>query len=228
MSQTQVIKRVVKPLVFLACLTPLALLVLGAFRDELGANPVEAITNTTGIWTLRLIVVTLAITPARWLVHWNPLILFRRMTGLFAFFYGTLHFMTYFVLDHSLMFTGLWEDVVKRPYITMGFSAFVLMIPLALTSTARSIRRLGGHRWNLLHRLVYVTAVLAVVHYLWKVKLDVTNPIIYGAIVGALLGVRLWRWASKRWGGLASSAAPVRKTPALAERHESNAAIGAS
>ena len=177
---------------------PLAGLVYDAFRDELGANPVETITNTTGIWTLRLIAITIAITPLRWLTRWNPIINFRRMIGLFAFFYGTNHFLIYFVLDRSLMFDGLWEDIVKRPYITMGFSAFVLLIPLAVTSTTGWIRRLGGRRWNLLHKLVYVSAVLAVIHYWWKVKLDVTNPMIYAALVAGLLGARLVRWMARR------------------------------
>ena len=127
MTQSQWARRVIKPAVFLACLVPLGQLVYGAFWGDLGANPVEMITNTTGIWTLRLLVITLAITPLRWLTKLNTVILFRRMLGLFAFFYGSLHFMTYFILDRSLIFDDLWEDVMKRPYITMGFSAFVLM-----------------------------------------------------------------------------------------------------
>jgi sulfoxide reductase heme-binding subunit YedZ len=135
--------RWLKPAVFLACLGPAAWLVYGAFLGgDLGVNPVETITNYTGIWTLRLVAISLAVTPIRWLTGWNPVIRLRRMLGLFAFFYGTLHFLTYFVLDHSLMFDGLWDDVVKRPYITAGFTAFVLMIPLALTSTQGWIRRL--------------------------------------------------------------------------------------
>ena len=182
-----------KPVVFLACVTPIALLVYDGFRGELGANPVETVTNTTGIWTLRLIVATLAITPLRWATGLNPLINYRRAIGLFAFFYGTLHFLTYFILDHQLQFDGLWADVVKRPYITAGFTAFVLMIPLAVTSTTGWIRRLGGKRWNLLHRLIYITALAAVLHYFWKVKLDATYPIYYGVGVALLLGVRLWR-----------------------------------
>jgi methionine sulfoxide reductase heme-binding subunit len=198
MTPTAWIRRVVKPAVFLACLVPFAQLVYGVFLGDLGANPVETITNTTGIWTLRLLVVSVAITPARWFTKWNPLVRFRRMLGLFAFFYGTLHFMTYFVLDHSLMFDGLWEDVVKRPYITMGFTAFVLLVPLALTSTQGWIRRLGGYRWNLLHRLVYISAVLAVIHYWWKVKLDTTYPRYYAILVGGLLAVRVWRAVEKK------------------------------
>jgi methionine sulfoxide reductase heme-binding subunit len=198
MTTTEWARRVIKPAVFLGCLVPFVQLGYGIFWGDLGANPVETITNTTGIWTLRLLVITIAITPARWLTKWNAVILFRRMIGLFAFFYATLHFMTYFVLDQSLMFEGLWEDVMKRPYITMGFTAFVLMIPLAVTSTKGWIRRLGGHRWNLLHRLVYVSAILGVIHYWWKVKLDTTNPRYYAMIVGVLLAVRIWRAIAKR------------------------------
>ncbi|MFP5378834.1 MAG: sulfite oxidase heme-binding subunit YedZ [Vicinamibacteria bacterium] len=190
--------RFLKPLVFVAALLPAAWLVYGVFADALGANPVETITNTTGIWTLRLLVVTLAITPIRWLTGWNRIIQYRRMLGLFAFFYGTLHFLTYFILDHSLMFDGVWDDVVKRPYITAGFTAFVLMIPLAITSTQGWIRRMGGRRWNLLHKLVYVSAALGVLHYFWKVKLDATNPLLYAAIVAALLAARVWKWAAGR------------------------------
>lgn len=191
-------RRVAKPLVFAAALGPFVWLVYGVFAGELGANPVETITNTTGIWTLRLLVITLAITPLRWATGWNQVIQFRRMIGLFAFFYGSLHFLTYFILDHSLMFSGVWEDVVKRPYITAGFTAFVLMIPLAVTSTQGWIRRLGGRRWSLLHKLVYVSAALGVLHYWWKVKLDVTDPALYAGLVAALLAVRVWRAVQAR------------------------------
>jgi methionine sulfoxide reductase heme-binding subunit len=204
-SQTQLIRRIVKPVVFLAALGPFTWLVYNAFWGDLGVNPVETITNYSGIWTLRFIGITLALTPLRWITGFNPLALFRRMMGLFAFFYGSLHFMTYFILDHSLQFSGVWDDVVKRPYITAGFTAFVLMVPLALTSTQGWIRRLGGKRWNLLHRLVYITAIGAVLHYLWKVKLDTTNPLYYAAIVAVLLGARVWQRARK-----ASAKAPVR------------------
>ena len=207
MTSSQLARTVLKPVVFAAALGPLAWLVYNAFLGDLGANPIETITNSTGIWTLRFIVITLAITPVRWLTKWNPIITFRRMIGLFAFFYGTIHFSIYFVLDRSLMFDGLWEDIVKRPYITVGFTGFVLMIPLALTSTKGWIRRLGGQRWNLLHKLVYITAVLGVVHYLWKVKLDVTDPLIYMAIVAALLLVRVARWFAKRQASAAVTSA---------------------
>ena len=198
MTQTQLVRRVLKPVVFLACLAPAGWLLYRALWGSLGVNPLETLTNETGIWTLRLLVATIAITPIRWLTKWNPIINFRRMVGLFAFFYGTVHFFIYFLFDRSLMLDGLWEDVVLRPYSTVGFTAFVLMIPLALTSTKGWIRRLGGQRWNLLHKLVYVSAALGVLHYWWKVKLDVTNPMIYAAIVGILLGWRVVKAIAKR------------------------------
>jgi len=211
MTVTQWVRRVGKPVVFLAALGPFAWLVWAAFSGGLGVNPVETITLTSGIWTLRFLVLTLLVSPLRWVTGWNPVILFRRMLGLFAFFYGTLHFLTYFILDHSLRFDGLWEDIVLRPYITAGFTAFVLMIPLAVTSTQGWIRRMGGRKWNLLHRLVYASAVLGVLHYWWKVKLDLTDPMVYAAIVAVLLGARVWKWAATR----------AAMTPARAARAES-------
>ena len=132
------------------------------------------------------------------------------MLGLFAFFYGTLHFLTYFVLDHSLVFAGLWDDVVKRPYITAGFTAFVLLIPLAITSTQGWIRRLGGRNWNLLHRLIYATALLAVLHYWWKVKLDTSSPALYAVIMASLLGARVWKAADEAPRRAAGGAARAR------------------
>jgi sulfoxide reductase heme-binding subunit YedZ len=195
---TKTIRRIGKPLVFTVALEPFGWLVYNAFWGDLGVNPVETITNHSGIWTLRFIAITLALTPVRWLTGFNWLALFRRMMGLFAFFYGTLHFMTYFILDHSLQFAGVWDDVVKRPYITAGFTAFVLMIPLAITSTQGWIRRLGGKRWNLLHRLIYITALAAVLHYFWKVKLDTTYPVYYGMLMVGLLGARVWQRLGRR------------------------------
>ena len=200
MNQTQLRRRVFKPAAWLLCLAPLAYLVFSLYQD-LGANPVETITNTTGIWTLRLIMITLAITPLRWLTGINQLVNYRRLIGLFAFFYGTLHFTTFFLFDHQFDFAAMWKDVKERPYITAGFAAFVLMIPLALTSTAGWIRRLGGKNWNLLHRLIYITAMSAVLHYYWKVsiKLPPVNPRNYAILLGILLGIRLWRnFARKR------------------------------
>jgi sulfoxide reductase heme-binding subunit YedZ len=198
MTGTQLVRRVLKPVVFLGCLAPFLWLAYNTVWGSLGVNPVETITNETGIWTLRLLVATIAITPIRWVTGWNPIINFRRMIGLFAFFYATVHFLIYFVLDRSLMLDGLWEDIVLRPYITVGFAAFVLMIPLALTSTRGWIRRMGGRRWNLLHKLVYASAVLGALHYVWKVKLDVTNPMIYAAIVVVLLVWRVVRAFGRR------------------------------
>jgi sulfoxide reductase heme-binding subunit YedZ len=199
LTATQWRRRVFKPVVWVLCLTPLALLVYGLYLD-LGANPVETVTNTTGIWTLRLIVITLSITPLRWLTGLNQLINYRRLVGLFAFFYGSLHFLTYAFLDHQFDVTGMWEDVRLRPYITAGFTAFVLMIPLALTSTAGSIRRLGGRNWNRLHMLIYVTAAAAVLHYYWKVsiKMPPVNPRNYAILVAVLLGFRAWRYFARR------------------------------
>jgi sulfoxide reductase heme-binding subunit YedZ len=183
MTHSQLLRRVLKPAVFVAGCAPGVWLVARTVRGD---------------WTLRLLVATIAITPIRWLTKWNPIITFRRMIGLFAFFYGTTHFCIYFLFDRSLQFDGLWEDIALRPYITVGFTAFVLMIPLAITSTTGWIRRLGGRRWNLLHRLVYVSAICGALHYWWKVKLDVTNPVIYAAIVGVLLGWRVVKAVNKR------------------------------
>ena len=196
-----------KPLVFAAALVPFALLIWRGFTGDLTADPLAEITNETGIWTLRFIAVTLAITPLRRVTGWNPIIRYRRMLGLFAFFYGTLHFLTYVVADRfaSLDFpdgfvawstvvnllAAILEDVAKRPYITVGFIAFVSMIPLALTSTAGWIRRLGGRNWQRLHRLIYLTGIAAVTHYWWKVKADTLHPAIYAAIVAVLLGFRV-------------------------------------
>ena len=201
MTATQWRRRVVKPAVWLACLTPLAYLIYSLYLD-LGANPIETVTNTTGIWTLRLIVTTIAITPLRWLTGINQLVNYRRLIGLFAFFYGSLHFTTYvvttFIVDGQFDYSGLVKDLTERRYIIAGFTAFVLMIPLAITSTAGWIRRLGGKRWNVLHRLIYITALAAVLHYFWKVKLDTTFPVFYGIGVAVLLGFRLWRHFAKR------------------------------
>lgn len=200
MTATQWRRRVLKPAVWFACLAPLAYLVYSLYLD-LGANPVETITNFTGIWTLRFIFITLSITPLRWLTGINQLVNYRRLIGLFAFFYGSLHFTTFFFFDHQFDVAAMWEDVRLRPYITAGFVAFVLMIPLALTSTTGSIRRLGGRNWNLLHKLIYVTALAGVLHYYWKVsiKLPPTNPRNYAILAAVLLGFRVWRnFARKR------------------------------
>jgi sulfoxide reductase heme-binding subunit YedZ len=180
--------------VFLICLLPLASLVWRGLHHGLTANPIEFITHATGDWTLRFLIFTLCITPLRKFLELPDLIRFRRMLGLFAFFYGCLHFTTYIWLDKFFDLKEVWKDIAKRPYITVGFLAFVLLIPLAITSTAGWIRRLGGRRWQLLHRAIYISAVSGVIHYYWQVKSAVLRPLAYGAIVAALL---LWRLAAK-------------------------------
>src|SRR5438067_5129671 len=184
-----------KPFVFIACLGPLARLGWKAYGGLLGANPIEVITHSTGDWTLIFLCVTLAITPLRMLTRQYWLIRFRRMLGLFAMFYGLLHFTTYIWLDKFFDVHEMVKDVVKRPFITMGFTAFVLMIPLAITSTSGWIRRLGGKRWNLLHRLIYFSATAGVIHYVWLVKKDLTQPLEYAAVLTVLLGYRISVWA---------------------------------
>lgn len=186
-----------KPFVFVGCLVPLALLASGALRGQLGANPIEKITHQTGDWTLILLLVTLAVTPLRRITGINELIAFRRMLGLFAFFYGTLHFFTYIWLDKFFDAHEIVKDVYKRPFITAGFTGFVLMIPLAITSTKGWIRRLGK-KWVVLHRLIYASAIAGVVHYIWLVKKDVRKPLIYAAILALLLLWRIGKWLIER------------------------------
>lgn len=187
-----------KVAVFLLCLIPLGGLVWRGFHNGLGANPVEFIQLTTGDWTLRFLVLTLCVTPFRKLLNLPDLIRFRRMLGLFAFSYLCVHFLTYLILDQSLDPTAIWKDVAKRPFITVGFLGFLLLLPLAITSTAGWIRRLGGKRWQALHRAIYLAAVCGVIHYYWKVKSDVRMPLFYGALVGILLLWRLGDWFFKR------------------------------
>ncbi len=177
--------------IFLMCLVPVVWLAWAAVQGRLGANPISVITKETGTWALRFVVLTLAVTPLRRLAGWNVLVRYRRILGLFAFFYGTLHFVTYIWLDQFFDTASIVKDVIKRPFITVGFTAFVLMVPLALTSTTGWIRRLGGKRWQTLHRLVYATAVLGVVHYWWLVKAAISRPLTYGAIVATLLATRV-------------------------------------
>jgi sulfoxide reductase heme-binding subunit YedZ len=181
----------IKTLVFLLALFPLIKLGYAAFIDMLGANPIEKITRTTGYWTLTFLLITLTATPLKRLSGWNWLIRLRRMLGLFAFFYGSLHFLTYLVLDQFFDWDAILKDIVKRPYITIGFPSFVLMIPLAITSTDAMIRRLGGKRWRLLHRQVYLCAIGGVVHFWWLVKKDLTNPITFAVLLAVLFGIRL-------------------------------------
>jgi sulfoxide reductase heme-binding subunit YedZ len=196
--------RYTKIIVFIACLVPLALLLWRFFGPApfdmttwgtgLGANPIETITHVTGDWTLRFLLITLAITPLRKLLNIPSLIKFRRMLGLFAFFYATLHFLTYIWLDKFFNLHEILADVAKRKFITIGFTAFVLLIPLAITSTAGWIRRLGGKRWQALHRLIYFAAIAGVIHYLWLVKADIRRPVQYGIVLAILL---LYRAATR-------------------------------
>ena len=162
---------------------PLARLIVGFYLDTLGANPIESITHSTGTWTLVFLLITLSVTPLRRLTGFAELLQLRRMLGLFAFFYGSLHFTTYIWLDQFFDVAAIWRDIVKRPFITIGFAAFVLMIPLAITSTNKMMRRLGGRRWLALHRLIYISAICAVIHYWWLVKRDLTQPAIYAAVL---------------------------------------------
>lgn len=204
-------RRVFKPLVFLLGLLPAAWLVAGLAGfppASLGANPVEKIQDTLGIWGLRLLLVTLAVTPLRELGGWPRLLAFRRMLGLYAFFYVALHFLFYLFVDQAFDWRQLLADVAKRPYITAGFTAFVLLVPLAVTSTRRAMRRLG-RRWQKLHRLVYVAAILGCVHFWWQVKADVREPLVYAAITALLLGWRLRRHRQRR-AAQAQGSAPAR------------------
>jgi sulfoxide reductase heme-binding subunit YedZ len=203
------IRWILKPLAFIAGLLPFAWLIWAALTNNLSVNPLSDITLHTGDWTIRFICITLAISPLRQITGWLWLIRFRRMSGLFAFFYGTTHFLIYVIADRFagldfpdgiVSFTtvrsltaSVGEDIYKRPFITIGFLTWLLMVPLALTSTAGWIRRLGGKRWQALHRLVYVAAITGVVHYWWLVKLDIRPPLRYAIIVGILLGARMIR-----------------------------------
>ena len=207
MTSNQTIRWIVKPVVFLSALAPFAWLVWAVYTGHLSADPLADITNETGVWTLRFLCITLLVTPVRRLTGWNAAIRFRRMLGLFAFFYGTTHFLIFIVADRlaSLGFPSLlaWQsvralamsigtEIGKRPYITVGFTSWMCMLALASTSTTGMIRRMGGKRWTALHRLIYVAVVAGVVHYWWLVKLDVRRPEAYAVVVGVLLGFRLW------------------------------------
>lgn len=194
LTQQQWVRWVGKPLVFAVALLPFVWLLWRAFSDQLGANPIEAITRFTGDWTLRFLLITLAVTPLRQLSGWGWLMRIRRMLGLYAFFYALLHFCTYLVLDQFFAWTHIIDDIAERPYITIGFASFVLLIPLAVTSTNAMMRRLGGRRWQQLHRSVYVIAIGGVTHFLWLVKADLLEPLIYALVLAALLGYRLLRW----------------------------------
>jgi methionine sulfoxide reductase heme-binding subunit len=202
MLKTRGSRVVVKLFVWALCLAPFLRLAWRIWQQDVTPNPVEFITHFTGDWTIRFLVATLAITPLRKLLNLPELIRFRRLIGLFTFFYACLHFATYLWLDHSFDMAAIVKDVAKRPYVTAGFTAFALMVPLAITSTAGWIRRLGGKRWQRLHQLIYISAVAAVTHYYWLVKSDIRLPALYGALVALELGYRVavrqpWKSATK-------------------------------
>ena len=190
--------RALKAPVFLACLLPALVLTWKGFHNDLGANPIDVITRSTGKWTLTFLLITLSVTPVRKLSGFTWLIRFRRMLGLFAFFYGSLHLMTYVWLDKFFDLHEMLHDIVKRRFITAGLTAWLLMLPLAITSTTGWIRRLGGKRWQKLHRLIYFSAAAGVVHFIWLVKADLRRPLTYGAVLGVLLAYRAVAWLMAR------------------------------
>lgn len=209
MNTLQQFRLIWKPAVFLACLLPFALVAGDLFEitGRLGANPIEEIMDRFGNWSLRFILLTLAVTPLRRVTGWNWLARFRRMLGLFTFFYVLMHFSTWLILDQGILLPAILEDLAKRPFITIGFAALVLLTALAATSTNAARRRMG-RRWQTLHNAVYVIGILGVWHYWWQVKKDISEPLAYAAILAALLAVRLY-WRSKR--NRARSARPQHK-----------------
>ncbi len=193
MDKLRQIRLIWKPVIFLLCLVPAALVVTDVFEitGQLGANPIEEIQDRFGIWAIRFIMITLAVTPLRHLTGWNWLLRFRRMLGLFTFFYVLMHFLTWLILDQSLLLSAIAEDLTERPFITIGFTAFVLLTAMAVTST-NGIRRRMGRRWQKLHYSVYVIGLLGVWHYWWQVKKDASDAQIYAVILAVLLGFRIW------------------------------------
>ena len=194
MDAIQQIRFIWKPLVFFVSLVPFALVAGDTFgiTGTLGANPIEEIQDRFGNWGLRFILIALSVTPLRQLIGWNWLIRFRRMLGLFAFFYVLMHFLTWLFLDQGLLLSAILEDIIERPFITIGFAAFLILIALATTSTSGMRRRLG-RKWQKIHNAVYLAAILGVWHYWWQVKLDASDPAIYAAVLAILLGYRLWQ-----------------------------------
>lgn len=208
LDRNQQIRWIAKPAVFLIALIPFALLVLRAINNDLGANPIETLNRTTGDWTIRFLLFVLAVTPLRKLTGWNVLLRFRRMIGLFVFFYASVHFLTWIWIDQSFDWNGIVKDVIKRPFITLGFTCLLLLIPLAVTSTNGMVKRLGARNWQRLHRLVYVIGIGGVIHYWWLVKSDIREPLMYATILALLLGLRLW-WARRARGALVPTPPPA-------------------
>jgi len=184
-------QKLFKPAVFTLCLLPLLALAYAGFTNGLGANPIEKLIRDLGEWALRFLLIALAVTPLRQFTGWTKLAQLRRMLGLFAFFYVFLHLSLYLALDLSGSLTELWKDILKRPFITVGMAAFIILLPLAITSTDKMIKRLGGPRWRKLHKLVYAAGILGVLHFYWLAKADKTEPLIYAAILAVLLGYRV-------------------------------------
>ncbi|MCX4188082.1 sulfite oxidase heme-binding subunit YedZ [Methylophaga sp. OBS4] len=182
-----------KVILFIVCLLPLMFLIWGLFADQLGANPIEKLTRSSGLWALRFLLITLCITPLRWLTHINQLIRFRRMLGLFAFFYAFVHMLLYLGLDQFFDVDEIIRDIIKRPFITIGFISFTALLPLVITSTNKMVKRLGGKRWRRLHRLTYFVAMASCIHFLMLVKADIREPVIYIILLTVLLGMRLLR-----------------------------------
>ena len=191
---------------FVLCLVPLLLLLLRGLQGNLSANPVEFIEHTTGEWSLRFLLITLLITPLRKLFTQPVLARYRRMLGLFSFFYVVVHLFMYLLFDQMFDPAAIVADVLKRPYITVGTAGFLMLLPLAITSTAKMVRRLGPERWQLLHRLIYFTTLAGVIHFYWLVKSDVREPLMYGAMLAVLMLYRVWMWTRK---GAAKRAVPV-------------------
>lgn len=178
--------------VFLLALLPFIKLILGFYQDDLGPNPIEKITHTTGFWTLSFLLITLTATPLRLITHWSWPIRLRRMLGLFAFFYACLHFLAYLILDQFFDASAIIEDISNRPYITLGFTAFVLLTPLAISSNDSITRKIGGKNWRRLHSLIYLIAIVGVIHFAWLVKKDLSTPLIFAGLLSTLLLIRLF------------------------------------
>jgi sulfoxide reductase heme-binding subunit YedZ len=200
-----------KPPLFLACLAPLAYYAWGLQTDTLGANPIEAVTRGLGDWALNFLLITLSVTPLRKLSGWTWLGRLRRMLGLFVFFYATLHLSTYLWFDQFFDWVAIAKDIWKRPFITVGMLCFALLLPLAATSNGFALRKLGGRRWQALHRSVYLIGMLAVLHYSWMVKADISRPLLYAALLGILLGLRVWWRVQERDRQLSGTYLPKRR-----------------
>ena len=188
----------VKAVVFVSCLIPFVWLTYALFTNQLGANPVEVITRQSGLWALRFLLITLCVTPLRWFTGINSLTRFRRMLGLYTFFYATVHMLLYLGLDQSFNLHDIIRDIIKRPFITIGFFSFAALLPLVITSTNNMIKRLGGQRWRRLHKLTYFIAAASCLHYLMLVKADIRQPVIYIGILGILLAIRLYKYLQRR------------------------------